>query len=209
MSIMNEFENQVRAKVADALAAMGADVAFVTELPSVDTADLAVPCFTMSKALRKAPQAIADDLAAADGVPEDHGRLLAGEDVLRPEGGAVAVAVHDVVALGPRGGLEVPRARLDVGEGALELVGVGLDGVVVVCIGVADGLVVALDETRLVGPNSVAVQEASPVLTTPTVPWLSAIVWPASIISWMYSRAYSSASFWPSGSLRSHSGWIM
>ena len=62
---MNEFENQVRAKVEDALAAMGADVAFVTELPSVDTADLAVPCFTMSKALRKAPQAIADDLAAA------------------------------------------------------------------------------------------------------------------------------------------------
>ena len=62
---MNEFENQVRAKVADALAAMGVDVAFVTELPSVDTADLAVPCFTMSKALRKAPQAIADDLAAA------------------------------------------------------------------------------------------------------------------------------------------------
>ena len=65
MSVMNEFENQVRAKVADALAAMGADVQFVTELPSVDTADLAVPCFTMSKALRKAPQAIADELAAA------------------------------------------------------------------------------------------------------------------------------------------------
>ena len=62
---MNEFEKQVRSKVADALAAMGADVQFVTELPSVDTADLAVPCFTMSKALRKAPQAIADDLAAA------------------------------------------------------------------------------------------------------------------------------------------------
>lgn len=65
MSIMNEFENQVRDKVADALKSMGADVQFVTELPSVDTADLAVPCFTMSKALRKAPQAIADDLAAA------------------------------------------------------------------------------------------------------------------------------------------------
>lgn len=62
---MNEFENQVRDKVADALKSMGADVQFVTELPSVDTADLAVPCFTMSKALRKAPQAIADDLAAA------------------------------------------------------------------------------------------------------------------------------------------------
>ena len=65
MSIMNEFENQVRDKVADALKSMGADVQFVTELPYVDTADLAVPCFTMSKALRKAPQAIADDLAAA------------------------------------------------------------------------------------------------------------------------------------------------
>ena len=65
MSIMNEFENQVRDKVTDALKSMGADVQFVTELPSVDTADLAVPCFTMSKALRKAPQAIADDLAAA------------------------------------------------------------------------------------------------------------------------------------------------
>lgn len=65
MSIMNDFESEVRAKVADALAAMNADVQFVTELPSVDTADLAVPCFTMSKALRKAPQAIADELAAA------------------------------------------------------------------------------------------------------------------------------------------------
>ena len=74
MSIMNEFENQVRDKVTDALKSMGADVQFVTELPSVDTADLAVPCFTMSKALRKAPQAIADDLAAgaepdASGIP--------------------------------------------------------------------------------------------------------------------------------------------
>ena len=65
MSIMNDFESEVRAKVADALAVMNADVQFVTELPSVDTADLAVPCFTMSKALRKAPQAIADELAAA------------------------------------------------------------------------------------------------------------------------------------------------
>lgn len=65
MSIMVEFEEQVRSKVSEALSAMGADVGFVVELPSVDTADLAVPCFTMSKALRKAPQAIADDLAAA------------------------------------------------------------------------------------------------------------------------------------------------
>ncbi len=65
MTVMSDFEEQVRTKVADALGAMGADVQFVTELPSVDTADLAVPCFTMSKALRKAPQAIADELAAS------------------------------------------------------------------------------------------------------------------------------------------------
>ena len=65
MSIMADFETQVRAAVADALAKTGADVQFVTELPSVDTADLAVPCFTMSKVMRKAPQAIADELAAA------------------------------------------------------------------------------------------------------------------------------------------------
>ncbi len=65
MTIMNQFEEEVRSKVSDALKGMGADIDFVTELPSVDTADLAVPCFTMSKALRKAPQAIADELASA------------------------------------------------------------------------------------------------------------------------------------------------
>lgn len=65
MSIMVEFEKQVRDAVSTALAEAGADVPFVTELPSVDTADLAVPCFTMSKAMRKAPQAIADQLAAS------------------------------------------------------------------------------------------------------------------------------------------------
>ncbi len=65
MSIMVEFEKQVHEAVANALRGMGADVQFVTELPSVDTADLAVPCFTMSKALKKAPQVIADELASA------------------------------------------------------------------------------------------------------------------------------------------------
>ena len=69
MSIMAEFEEQVRSKVSEALKGMGADIDFVIELPSVDTADLAVPCFTMSKALRKAPQAIADELASS--IPAD------------------------------------------------------------------------------------------------------------------------------------------
>lgn len=66
MSIMDDFECEVRAKVTEALAAMGAgDVQFPVEPSSVETVDLAVPCFTMSKAMRKAPQAIADELAAA------------------------------------------------------------------------------------------------------------------------------------------------
>lgn len=63
---MDDFECEVRAKVNEALAAMGAgDVQFPVEPSSVETVDLAVPCFTMSKAMRKAPQAIADELAAA------------------------------------------------------------------------------------------------------------------------------------------------
>lgn len=63
---MDDFECEVRAKVIEALAAMGAgDVQFPVEPSSVETVDLAVPCFTMSKAMRKAPQAIADELAAA------------------------------------------------------------------------------------------------------------------------------------------------
>ena len=63
---MDDFENEVRSKVSEALAGMGAgSVEFPVELSSVETVDLAVPCFTMSKAMRKAPQAIADELAAA------------------------------------------------------------------------------------------------------------------------------------------------
>ncbi len=63
---MDDFECEVRAKVTEALAAMGAgDVQFPVEPSSVETVDLAVPCFTMSRAMRKAPQTIADELAAA------------------------------------------------------------------------------------------------------------------------------------------------
>ena len=62
---MDDFENEVRQKVSGALAGMGAEIDFTVEPSSVETVDLAVPCFTMSKALRKAPQAIADELAAA------------------------------------------------------------------------------------------------------------------------------------------------
>ena len=65
MSFMSDFEDQVRSAVSGALEAAGAGgLDFTVELPSVEGADLAVPCFTMSKALRKAPAAIAEDLAS-------------------------------------------------------------------------------------------------------------------------------------------------
>ena len=62
---MDKFTSDVEKAVADALNAMGAEgVQFQTEIPSVEGADLAVPCFTMAKALRKAPAAIAQELAS-------------------------------------------------------------------------------------------------------------------------------------------------
>ena len=61
---MDSFKSDVTEAVAAALKEMGAgDIAFQTEVPSVEGADLAVPCFTMAKALRKAPAVIAQELA--------------------------------------------------------------------------------------------------------------------------------------------------
>ncbi|MGN1044430.1 MAG: arginine--tRNA ligase [Candidatus Methanomethylophilaceae archaeon] len=65
MSAKDLFETEVVASVKDALKDMGAaDIEFRTEVPPTDAADLAVPCFQMSKALRKAPAAIAEDIAS-------------------------------------------------------------------------------------------------------------------------------------------------
>lgn len=64
MSMMDTFSAEVKEAVRNALQKMDADVEFQTEIPPSDAADLAVPCFQMSKALRKAPVAIAEELAA-------------------------------------------------------------------------------------------------------------------------------------------------
>ena len=64
MSVMDTFRSEVVKAVKGALEAIGADVPFEPEIPSTDAADLAVPCFTMSKALRKAPKDIAEELAS-------------------------------------------------------------------------------------------------------------------------------------------------
>ncbi|MBR7006860.1 MAG: arginine--tRNA ligase [Candidatus Methanomethylophilaceae archaeon] len=66
MSIMDDFEKEVSAKVSEALERMGAaDVAVQTEEASVGGADVAVPCFFMAKALRRSPKDIAEELASA------------------------------------------------------------------------------------------------------------------------------------------------
>ncbi len=66
MSLMNDFEEQVRSAVSEAVKALGVeDLQFTVEPAAMEGADLAVPCFTMSKALRKAPVAIADELASS------------------------------------------------------------------------------------------------------------------------------------------------
>lgn len=65
MTLANDFEDQVRSAVSAALEAAGASgLEFAIEPAATPDADLAVPCFTMSKALRKAPAAIAEDLAS-------------------------------------------------------------------------------------------------------------------------------------------------
>lgn len=65
MSVIEQFRKDIRDAVGSALAKMGADGAdFVIEVPSAGDADLAVPCFTLSKVLKKAPKAIAEELAA-------------------------------------------------------------------------------------------------------------------------------------------------
>ena len=64
MSVMDSFTSEVKNAVSGALKEIGADVAFDVEVPPTDAADLAVPCFLMSKALRKAPKDIAEELAS-------------------------------------------------------------------------------------------------------------------------------------------------
>ena len=64
MSVMDRFRAEVDDAVKQALSKMGVDAEYSIEIPSTDAADLAVPCFLMSKALRRAPKDIAEELAS-------------------------------------------------------------------------------------------------------------------------------------------------
>lgn len=64
MSVMDIFKSEVEECVRVAIRKMGTEVPFSTEVPSTDSADLAVPCFLMSKTMKKAPAEVAKILAA-------------------------------------------------------------------------------------------------------------------------------------------------
>lgn len=64
MGSQERFREEVIAAVAEALSDMGAPgVRIITEIP--DSADLAVPCFTMSKELKMPPKDIAEKIASS------------------------------------------------------------------------------------------------------------------------------------------------
>lgn len=65
MSMMEKFREEVKSKVDRALEDMGVRAEYGIESPAPEIADLAIPCFTMAKQLRKSPASIAEDLSHA------------------------------------------------------------------------------------------------------------------------------------------------
>jgi len=61
---MDDFQSEIRGRVSSALTDMGVEGAdFVVESSTMEGVDMAVPCFPLAKAMRKAPKAISDELA--------------------------------------------------------------------------------------------------------------------------------------------------
>jgi len=94
MKVMEEFEKQCESAVLKALAEMGApeDLKMVKEIP--DNADLAIPCFTFSKALRSSPVQIAEKIVEKINVPDG---LIAG---LSPLNGYLNFTIDSVAIVG-------------------------------------------------------------------------------------------------------------
>jgi arginyl-tRNA synthetase len=63
MSVMSVFKEDVTKAVKNALSKTGFDGTFVTEVPSTDAADLAVPCFILAKNMKRSPAEVAATLA--------------------------------------------------------------------------------------------------------------------------------------------------
>lgn len=65
MDPMQPFREEVVRLTNDAVQKLGCEAQFDVEVPSPELADFAIPCFPLAKKLRKAPAAIADELAKA------------------------------------------------------------------------------------------------------------------------------------------------
>jgi len=63
MDALGHFEEHIKDKLGQELAALGFDGEVVLERPDHEMADLALPCFQFAKQLRKAPAAIAQELS--------------------------------------------------------------------------------------------------------------------------------------------------
>lgn len=65
MTVMDDFRSEIQEKVSAALKDMGSEGAeFVVEASTMEGVDMAVPCFPLAKAMRKAPKMISDELAS-------------------------------------------------------------------------------------------------------------------------------------------------
>ena len=63
MGVMSSFKEEVRKAVNDQLTKAGVTAAFDIEVPPTDAADLAVPCFTLAKAMKRSPIETANTFA--------------------------------------------------------------------------------------------------------------------------------------------------
>ncbi|MFA5314088.1 MAG: arginine--tRNA ligase, partial [Methanomassiliicoccales archaeon] len=70
MDPMESFGEEVRRLTNEALAKLGVETQLEIDVGPADMADFAIPCFPLAKKLRKAPAAIAEEIAAAV-VPSD------------------------------------------------------------------------------------------------------------------------------------------
>lgn len=64
MTVMKTFEKELSEAVREAVSSMGSKTELPVEVPQMENADLAVPCFMLSKELKKAPKQIAEEIAS-------------------------------------------------------------------------------------------------------------------------------------------------
>jgi len=77
MDALGHFEEHIKGRLLNELAALGFEGDVALERPDHEMADLALPCFQFAKQLRKAPAAIAQELSGRLAPDERIGRVWA------------------------------------------------------------------------------------------------------------------------------------